>query len=170
MDERDLDFLPLRDMVEVGGGIDLEQELCDEETPPLIDLMEVEHERGQDHEHQAPTLGDMTPESDQLQGNVDGVSRQVTVLSHLLAGQHGADGEAEESVGHVEPIAYVVDFETGRIIRWEFACVKSDGEIMIMTGGTMMKWTREIIAQRRRAVMEEVQDYEHCILKNIPAL
>ena len=52
--------------------------------------MEAEHERGQDHEHQALTFRDMAQELDQMQGNVKVVSRQVLMLSHLLAGQHEA--------------------------------------------------------------------------------
>ena len=41
------------------------------------------------------------------------------------------------------------------MIRGEFACVKSDEEIMIITGSSMMEWTGKIIAQRRQAVIEE---------------
>ena len=59
VNEQDLDCLLLQDTVEVGEEIDLEQELSDKETPPLIDPIEAEHEGGQDHEHQAQTLGDM---------------------------------------------------------------------------------------------------------------
>ena len=50
--EQDLDWLLLRDMVEVGEGIDLEQELSDDEMPPLIDQIDAEHEVDQDHEYQ----------------------------------------------------------------------------------------------------------------------
>ena len=40
--------------------------------PPLTEAV---HEEDQDPEHQAPTLGDMTQEVDQMQGSVDDVSR-----------------------------------------------------------------------------------------------
>ena len=76
--------------------------------------------------------------------------------------EHGGDQdyeyqarEAEESARHVEPIEYLVDSEIGGIVQGDFTCVKGDGEIMIITGASMREWTREIIAQRRRAVMEE---------------
>ena len=110
----------------------------------------------------------MAQELDQMKRNVDSVSRQVTVLSRLSTGQHEAAREAEESAGHIKPIVCVVDSETGGIIRGEFVCVKSDGVIMIVTVNSMMEWTRGIIAQRRRAVMEKMQDDKHCISKSIP--
>ena len=69
--------------------------------------MRNEREEGQDHEHQAPTLVDMAQELVPIQGNVDGVLRQVTVLSYLLTGQHEAAQEAAESAGHIEPIVNV---------------------------------------------------------------
>ena len=49
VNEQDLDWLLLRDMVEVGEGIGLEQELFDEETPPLIDQIDAKHEGDQNH-------------------------------------------------------------------------------------------------------------------------
>ena len=47
--EQDLDWLLVRDMVEVGEEIDLEQELLDEETSPLIDQIDAKHEGDQNH-------------------------------------------------------------------------------------------------------------------------
>ena len=97
----------------------------------------------------------MTQALDQMQRRTDDIPRQVTVLSLQLVGQHKASRKAEESTRDIEPNAYVVVPETNGFIRGKFACVKEVGEIMIITGSSMMEWTREIITRRRRTVMEE---------------
>ena len=49
-------------MIKVGEGIDMEQEISDEETSPFIDQIDAEHEGDQNHEHQATALGNMAQE------------------------------------------------------------------------------------------------------------
>ena len=47
VNEQDLDWLLLRDVAVVGEGIDREQELSDDEMPPLIDQVDAEYEGDQ---------------------------------------------------------------------------------------------------------------------------
>ena len=116
VNEQDLDWLLLRDVAVVGEGIDREQELSDDEMPPLVDPIDAELEGDQDSECQ-------------------------------------------------------VHSETEGIFRGDFTCVNGDGEIMTITGDSMREWTKEIIAQRQRAVMEEnaTQRTLHCVEYSISA-
>ena len=53
-------------MGEVGEEIDLEQELDDEEIPPLIDPIKARYDGGLDHEYQVSALGAMNQALNQV--------------------------------------------------------------------------------------------------------